>query len=82
MSHATKTARRTATILLTLGLLAACGGSQPPAESQEAAPAAEPAPSEPAPAESSDAGPGEHTMPDGTTMPGSEHGEGTHEHEH
>lgn len=57
----------------------ACGGQQPLAE----APASEAAPAEPSSTETSDAGvEGEHTMPDGSTMPGHEHGEGTPEHAH
>ncbi len=82
MSHGTRTLWAT-TILLTLSLFAACGGNQAPAESPEMAPEpGEPAASEPPPADSADAGPGEHTMPDGTTMPGHQHGEGTEEHQY
>jgi hypothetical protein len=51
-------------------LLVACGGSQAPAESPEASPAAE--------SGSTDTpGDGEHTMPDGTKMEGDTHGEHT-----
>jgi hypothetical protein len=59
-----------ATVLTAL----ACGGkSQAPAEAPSE-PSTEPA-SEPAPTETADAGmpEGEHTMPDGTTMPGHQH---------
>jgi hypothetical protein len=57
-------------------MVAACGGSQTPAESPEAAPA----PGGEATPESgaSDApGDGQHTMPDGTKMEGDQHGEHT-----
>jgi hypothetical protein len=66
----------------------ACGGGQAPAESPEmsAEPSeSTPAASEPAstePADTADAGTDTHTMPDGTTMPGAEHGEGAGEHQH
>jgi hypothetical protein len=59
----------------TLIIVAACGGgqSQAPAEAPTDT-STEPAP-EPAPSEATDAGmpEGEHTMPDGSTMPGHEH---------
>jgi len=48
-------------------IVTACGGSQPPAESPEAAPAAE----------SESRSEDEHTMPDGTKMEGESHGEHT-----
>lgn len=49
----------------------ACGGSTPPPEPPEAAPA--PPPAE-APATSApESGDGEHTMPDGSKMPGAQH---------
>jgi hypothetical protein len=64
--------------------MTACGGSQEPAESPEAAPAA---PAESATPSTDGAGTpapaGEHTMPDGTKMDGQEHGdaaEGEHKH--
>jgi hypothetical protein len=54
--------------------LSGCGGSQAPAESPEQTPAThEPAPATPEDTEPSE---GQHTMPDGTTMPGHHHGEG------
>jgi hypothetical protein len=59
---------------VTLVMVAACGGkSQAPAETPTET-STEPAP-EPAPSEPTDAGTpeGEHTMPDGSTMPGHEH---------
>jgi hypothetical protein len=50
----------------------ACGGNQSPAESPEQTPGTtESAPEDAEPAE------GQHTMPDGTTMPGHHHEEGT-----
>jgi hypothetical protein len=52
-------------------VVAGCGGSQTPAESPEATPGSTeetPPPTQPAPE-------GEHTMPDGTKMPGHQHGE-------
>jgi hypothetical protein len=52
-------------------LLAACGGSQAPAESPEASPAPQGAHDSDAPND------GEHIMPDGTRMKGDEHGEHT-----
>lgn len=58
----------------TMAIAIACGGSsQPPAEAP-AEPSTEPA-TEPMPSETTDAGmpEGEHTMPDGSTMPGHEH---------
>lgn len=68
----------------------ACGGSQAPAESPEVTPdstfpseagdSAPPSVSQASDAE--DAGADTHTMPDGTTMPGAEHGEGKGEHQH
>ena len=58
-----------ATLLLLSSVFIACGSSQSPAESPEQAPPAE----EAAPGESTDAGPGEHVMPDGTVMPGEHH---------
>jgi hypothetical protein len=63
----------------------ACGGSQEPAESPEAAPAApaEPESAPPADTTGTEAPAGEHTMPDGTKMKGHEHGdaaEGEHKH--
>jgi hypothetical protein len=83
MSHGTSRAFGAVMILVTLGSLAACGGGQAPAESPEVAPeTSQPAASEPPPADSGDAGPGEHTMPDGTTMPGHEHDEGSEDHQH
>lgn len=67
---------------VTLCIVAACGGGQPPAESPEMTPEpSEAPPSTPEPADTTDAGADSHTMPDGTTMPGAEHGE-THQHEH
>jgi hypothetical protein len=62
-------------ILSTFLAATACGGGQAPAESPEQAPGT----SETTPAEPTDAAPaeGEHTMPDGTTMPGHHHEEGT-----
>jgi hypothetical protein len=57
----------------TAALLAACGGSQEPAESPEATPASQ---SDPASAPATDTpGDGQHTMPDGTVMEGDHHGE-------
>jgi hypothetical protein len=69
--------QRTSVNLWMLGMLlalSACGGSQPPADSPEQTPVA----TEPAPATPEDTAPpeGEHTMPDGTTMPGHHHGDG------
>jgi hypothetical protein len=55
-------------------IVIACGGkSQAPAEAPTE-PSPEPA-AEPAPSDATDAGmpEGEHTMPDGSTMPGHEH---------
>ena len=80
-SHRTRTAL--AKIAAWTLLATACGGSQPPTESPEATPDAnEMAPAESPPADAPDAGADTHTMPDGTTMPGAEHGEGTGEHQH
>lgn len=71
-------------VLYAIGLIAltsagACGGGQ----SESPPPETAPPPSEPAPEPSTTAGDeaagdeGQHTMPDGTTMPGHHHGEGT-----
>jgi hypothetical protein len=79
---ATRTILSLMSTVVVLGIVAACGGGQPPAESPEVTP--EPSEASPPPAtepsDGSDAGADTHTMPDGTTMPGSEHGEGTREH--
>lgn len=61
--------------------LAACGGSQQPAESPEAVPTTPPAAEAPA-GDTSSAPEGEHTMPDGTKMKGHEHGAGSDAHQH
>jgi hypothetical protein len=61
-------------MLGTVAIVVACGGkSQAPAEAPSE-PSTEPA-TEPTPSEATDAGApeGEHTMPDGSTMPGHEH---------
>jgi len=60
-------------VALSMASLLGCGGgSQEPAESPAPATTVEPPPNESAPPpESTD---GDHTMPDGTTMPGHEHG--------
>jgi hypothetical protein len=64
-----------------MSIVAACGGGQPPAESPEVTPdSSEAPPPATEPSDGSDAGADTHTMPDGTIMPGSEHGEGTDEH--
>ena len=59
-----------------------CGGGQEPAASPEVEPTPTPEPggesvAPQGPDEGADAGAGEHTMPDGTKMPGSEHPEGS-----
>jgi hypothetical protein len=59
-----------------LSAVIGCGGSNPPPEPPAASP--EPPPAE-APA-SPPSGDGQHTMPDGTTMPGEQHGQ-DHEHQ-
>ena len=63
-----------ATLMVTA--MVGCGGSNPPAEPAAATP--EP-PAAEAPA-ASPSGDGQHTMPDGTTMPGEQHGEGHEQH--
>jgi hypothetical protein len=80
---ATRIVLSLSTTAVVLGIVAACGGGQPPAESPEVTPESSEAPP-PAtePSDGSDAGADTHTMPDGTTMPGSEHGEGTGDHGH
>lgn len=63
-------------IAIVISLLAGCGGSSPPPEPPSAMP--EPAPAEaPASPPAEKSGDGQHTMPDGTVMPG-EH----HDHQH
>jgi len=51
-----------------------CGGSQHPAESPEASPAPA-SPDADKPPTEQPAPEGEHTMPDGTKMPGHDHGD-------
>lgn len=65
--------RLSLTLLVALGIVVACGGSQAPAEAPSE-PSTQPA-AEPTPSEAVDAGSPEHehTMPDGSTMPGHKH---------
>lgn len=77
MSLARNSAPSIAVTLTVLGLFVACGGSQAPAESPEMAPDTSQPETEPPAA---DAGAGEHVMPDGTVMPGHEHGDGADQH--
>ena len=56
----------------------ACGGGQSEAPPPESPPAAEPATEPPTTGgEEPPADEGVHTMPDGTTMPGHDHGDGS-----
>jgi hypothetical protein len=61
-------------VAFSVASLLGCGGSQELAESPAPATTMEPPNESAPPPESTE---GEHTMPDGTTMPGHEHGEGT-----
>jgi hypothetical protein len=62
------------TVAFSVATQSGCGGgSQEPAESPAPATTMEPSSNESAPPPQSTEG--EHTMPDGTTMPGHEHGE-------
>jgi hypothetical protein len=69
--------RSAATLVFAAALLAACGGSQSPADSPEAGAVPESADTTPAPPVSDSPGDGEHIMPDGTKMGGEHHGEHT-----
>lgn len=63
--------------LFVAALLAACGGSQSPADSPEAGAVPESADTTAAPPVSAPPEDGEHIMPDGTKMQGEHHGEHT-----